>query len=77
MVVMWLPILKHLLMRPFTLLLLWTFQISNQMIAISDLGDTLITWSFKATVMLLKMWLLLMIVSTTSDEIKMLVFSKK
>ena len=64
-------------MRPFTLLLLWTFQISNQMIAISDLDDTLITWSFKATVMLLKMWLLLMIVSTTSDEIEVLVFSKK
>ena len=47
------------------------------MIAISDLGDTLITWSFKATVMLLKIWLLFIIVSTTFNEIEMLVFSKK
>ena len=76
-IAMWFPMLKHLLMSPFALLLLWTSQISNYIITISNLGNTLIILSFKTTVILLKMWLFLIIVSTTSAEIGVLVFSKR
>ena len=48
---------------------------STQMIAISDLGNTLITCSFEASNKLLKIWLNLITDSTKSDEIGTLVFS--
>jgi len=48
------PTLKHLLIRLFALLLLWTSQMSNQMMAMSDFGDTLIIYGFDAKAMLLK-----------------------
>jgi len=41
-------------MRPLALLLLWTFQMSIQMIDISDLGETLITLGLDTKVILLK-----------------------
>ena len=64
-------------MSPLALLLLWTSHMSNQMIAMSNLDNTLMIQSFEATIILLKMWLLLMIDSTTSDEIGVLVFSTR
>jgi len=77
MVILWFSTLKYLLISPLALLPLWTFYMSNQMIAISDLGNTLIIQSFEVIAMLLKIWLFLIIVSTTSNEIEVLVFSKK
>ena len=41
-------------MRPLALLPLWTFQMSIQMIDISDLGETLMTLSLDAKVILSK-----------------------
>ena len=76
-VAMWFPTLKHLLISPFTLLLLETSQISNQMIVISDLGDTLIIWDFEVTTMLLKIWLFLMIILTKFAKIGVLVFFRR
>jgi len=77
MVILWFSTLKYLLISPLALLPLWTFYMSNQIIAISDLGNTLIIQSFEVIAMLLKIWLFLIIVSTTSNEIEVLVFSKK
>ena len=68
---------KHLLISPFALLLLWTFQISNYTIIISNFSKLLMILSLEATIKLLKIWLLLMIVSTTSAIIGMLVFSRR
>ena len=42
--------LKHLLMRPLVLLLLWMSQMSSQMMVMSDLEDTLITLGLKMIV---------------------------
>ena len=67
MVAMKLPTLKHLLISIFVLEPLWTSQISNQTIAMSDFGDTLITLSFDAREMLLKMWFCLRVVSMFSE----------
>jgi len=47
------------------------------MIAMFDLGNTLMILDLDTTVVLLKMWLLLMIVSTISVEIGVLVFSRR
>ena len=46
--------LKHLLIKSFTLILLSTFQMLIQMMDISDLEDTLIMYSFDAKAILLK-----------------------
>ena len=46
-----LPILKHLLISPFTLL---SLCISHQMMAMSDFGNILITFGLEAIDMLLK-----------------------
>jgi len=54
--------LKHLLIKPLALLLLWISHISSQMITISNLKDILITWGFDIIDTLLKMWLFLRIV---------------
>jgi len=54
-VTIYLPILKHPLIRSLALLPLWTFQMSNQMITISDLGETLMMQGFEAIVILLNM----------------------
>ena len=56
------------------LLPLWSFQMSSQIIAISDFEDTLIMWSLETIVILLNIWLLLMIDSTTWAKIGVLVF---
>jgi len=50
-VAMYLPTLKHWLMRPLVLLPLWTSQMSIQMIDISDLGKTLMTLGLDANIM--------------------------
>ena len=67
-VVIYLPTLKHLLIRPLALTPLWAFQMLIHTIAISDLGDTLITLGLKARVVLSKIWFCLMISSTSFDE---------
>ena len=64
-VAIYLPMLKHLLIRHLALLPLWTSQISIQMIDISDLGETLITHGLDVRTMLLKIWFCLMIPSTS------------
>jgi len=43
----------------------------------SDFGDTLITLGLEAIATLLKIWLFLIIVSTTSAMIRVLVLSNK
>jgi len=50
---------------------------SNQIIAISDFGDTLITQDLETIAMLLNILFLLMMASTTSAVIEVLVFSTK
>jgi len=67
----------HLLMRLLVLLPLWTSQMSNQIIAMSDFRDTLIMQGLEVITILLKIWLLLIIDSTTSAEIGVLVFSRR
>jgi len=47
------------------------------MMAISDLGDTLIILDRKAIEILLKIWLLLRIFSTTSNVIGIFMFSMR
>ena len=76
-VAIWFPTLKHLLVSPFVLLLLWTSHMSNQMIAISVLGNILMIQGFEATTMLLKIWLSLIIILTMFAEIEALVFFKR
>jgi len=46
---------------------LWTSQMSIQTIAMSDLGDTLITLGFDAREILSKMWFCFRIVSTSEE----------
>jgi len=55
MVVIKLPTLNYLLIKHLALLLLWTSYISSHIIAMSNLGDALITYSFKAREISLKM----------------------
>ena len=50
MIAMKLHTLKHLLMRHLALFSLWTSHMSTHIIAISDLGDTLITRGLEVTV---------------------------
>jgi len=50
---------------------------SNQIIAMSDFRDTLIMQGLEVITILLKIWLLLIIDSTTSAEIGVLVFSRR
>jgi len=73
-VAIWLPILKDLLMRFFTLNPLWVSYMLIQTIAMSDFRYALITHNFKASNKLLKMLLDLMAISTKFAEIEMLVF---
>jgi len=68
--------LKHLLISPFALLTLWTSQMSTQIIAMSDLGDTLMMMQgLEANMMLLKMWFFLIKSSTMFEVIGVFVFS--
>ena len=69
--------LKGLLIRVLALYPLWASQMSTQTIAILDLGEALITQGFNKSNILLKIWLDLMTISTKSEVIRMLVFSKK
>ena len=69
--------LKHLLISPLVLLPLWTFQISSQIITMSDSSDTLMMCGFEATMILLKIWLFLMIDSTILVKMGVLVFSNR
>ena len=62
---MYLSILKHLLIRPFALLLLLMSQMSIQMINISDLGETLMIRSFYVRTMLSKIWFRFIMSSTS------------
>ena len=63
-----LPTLNLLLIRLLAFALLCTFHMSIQMMNISDLGETLITHGLEAKTILLKMWLLFRIFSTSSAE---------
>ena len=65
-VAIWLPMLKHQLIRVLVDVLLCKSQISIQMIDISDLGETLIIHSLEAILILLKMWVDLIIKFTNS-----------
>ena len=76
-VMIYFPTLKYLLIKSLVLLPLWIFQMSSHIIAMSDFGNTLIIWGLEVTVILLKIWLSLIIVSTTSAKSKALAFSKK
>ena len=67
-VAMLLPMLKHLLMRSFVFWLLCTSQMLIQTMAISDLGETLITLGLDAREMLSKIWFYFIIVSI-SDKV--------
>ena len=67
MVVIYWPTLKHLLISILALLPLWTFQISIQMIDMSNLGNTLITLGLDAKDMLLKIWFCLRIDSISLE----------
>ena len=53
-VVIYLPMLKHWLIKLLALLPLWMSQMSIQMIDMSDFGNTLITRGLEASVMLSK-----------------------
>ena len=64
-------------MRPLVLLLLWTSQISSQIIVMLDFKETLIIQDLEAIAILLKMWLFLIMDLTTSAEIGVLVFSDR
>ena len=68
--------LKCLLIRPLALKLLCVFQMSNQIMDMSDFSETLITLSLNAKTMLLNMWLSLMIFLTMSAMIGELASSK-
>ena len=66
-VAIYLPMLKHQLIKLLALLLLWTSQMSIQMIDMSDFGNTLMTHGLEASVMLLKIWFCLILSSTSLD----------
>ena len=65
------------MIKPLTLLPLWIFQISSQMIAMSNFRKTLIILGLDIIAMLLKIWLFFMIVLTISAKIRVLVFLRK
>ena len=67
-VAIYFPTLKYWLIRLLALLLLWTSQISTQMINISNLDETLITYSFEVSTILLKIWFCFIISSTSLDK---------
>ena len=68
-VVITLSILKHLLIIFLALLLFWVFHMSIQMIAMSDLGETLIMCGFDVRMISLKIWLFLRMRSISLEEI--------
>ena len=76
-VVIKLSTLKHLLIRLLAFALLWTSQMLIQTMDMSYLGETLMTLSFDAKMILLKMWFSLMTFLTTSEEIRVLESSKR
>jgi len=57
---MYLSMLKHLLIRFLALAPFWESHMSIQIIAISDLGDTLIIRGLDTNLTLLNRWILLM-----------------
>ena len=69
-----LPMLKHLLIKLLALKLLWTSQISIQMINMSDLDETLMTLGLDIKTISLKIWFSLMIFLTISEEIRVSIF---
>jgi len=66
-VVIYLSILKHWLIKPLALLPLWTSQMSILWIDMSDFGNTLMTCGLEASVILSKIWFYLIISSTLLD----------
>ena len=68
MVVIWLPMLKHLLISILALTLLCTSQISIQTMAMSNFGETLITLGLDAREMLSNIWFCFKIASMSFDE---------
>ena len=76
-IVIKLPTLKHLLISPFALLPLCVFQISSQMMAMSNFGNILITLGLEAINMLLKIWLFFKIFLTMSNVKEVFVFSMR
>jgi len=66
-----LPTLKCLLIIFLALDLFCMSQMSIQIMAILDLGETLITWSLDVRMILLNMWLFFKIFSISSDDIHM------
>jgi len=67
--------LKHLLIKHLAFVLLWTFQILIQIIAILDLDDALMICGFDVKHMSLKMCVNWMIDLITLELIEMLVSS--
>ena len=57
--------LKHWLINPLALLLLWTSQISIQIINMSNFSNTLMTQSLETKVILSKIWFCLIMPSTS------------
>ena len=66
-VTIYLLMLKHQLIRLLALLLLWMFQMSIQIMNMSDLGKTLINLGLDANLMLSKIWFCLRTVSTSLE----------
>ena len=72
-IAMKLSMLNFLSMRLLALDLLCTFQISIQIIDMSDFGKTLMILGFEARMTLLKIWLLFKILSMLLEVIQVLV----
>ena len=72
-----LPTLNLLLIRLFAFIPLWASQMLIQTIAMSDLGDTLMTLGLEAKTILLKIWLFFKISFISSEVIQALVCSKR
>ena len=68
MVVMWLPMLKHLLISILALTPLYTSQMSIQTMAMSNFGETLITLGLDAREILSNIWFCFKIASMSFDE---------
>ena len=66
-IVIYLSILKHQLIKLLALLLLWTSQMLIQMIDMSNFGNTLMIYSLEVSVILLKIWFCLIISSMSLD----------
>ena len=64
---MYLLTLKHQLMSPLALLPLWTFQISIQIMDMSDLGETLITLGLDTRLILSNIWFCFKIISMSLE----------